>query len=465
MSPTDRTGHGTAGVDARLARLAPTVSPDPARLAAARAGLDAALDGVADRATSGTGGGTTAGTGPSRSRRVGDAHVLDLDPDPGEHDDLDDARLSRVDDDRVVPIGRGRTARERRQRRVRLGAAAAGVVGIVAVGLVLVPRPTPGPAAPVDSCAANLTASAVPEGADLDPAWTLLAQAQVDGTDLTLLRSPTTDMTGFCSEGGSTSTSTLWTTPPPEAADGEVAVGGVSHDEWYVAWGSVGSGARALRLFAEWPDEDGSGTSGRVVDMVLDGAGWSVVLPDDDVPPDARVSLLWQEYGVERSLPLDSGWPAKGEPATSLTEQRRRACAAGPDVSGMHPVVEQRHGDVGLTALMNDRRHLVACVQEADAPYDALTTLSGPASEAAPAHDGATAEIGGGDGARLMMMGSAGEDVVSVELKTEDGTVQAELSDGYWVAWSTDVIEEAWDEALLVWYLEDGSRHESEPFQ
>ncbi len=279
-----------------------------------------------------------------------------------------------------------------------------------------------------------------------------------------MLRSPATGMTGFCSYasgvGGTTSTSTLWTTPPPEAADGEVAVGGVSHDDWYVAWGSVGSGARAIRLYVEWPDEDGSGTSGRVVDVVLDGAGWTAMLPGDRVPADARVSLLWREYGVERSLALDSAWPEDGEPETALTAQRRRACTDGPDLSGLRPMIEERHDDVGITAMMNDRRESVVCLQEADPPYDSLTVMSGPA-DTAPARDTAVVDVGGATDRAEMVMGFAGEDVARVELETEDGSViPAELSDGYWVAWSTAGDGQALDEAWLVWYLDDGSRHE-----
>ncbi len=168
-----------AELDERLARLAPATSPDPERLAAARAVLGEVLDDAYD----GTVGGDRDGSSASRSRRVGDAHVLDLDDArPHRHGDADgdavgdtagDAPLPLVDDDVVVPLHRGRTARERRRRRVQLGAAAAGVVGVVAVGLVLVPQPAPGPASPEESCAANLTTSAVPEGFDLDPAWSL----------------------------------------------------------------------------------------------------------------------------------------------------------------------------------------------------------------------------------------------------------------------------------------------------
>ena len=463
MSPGGRTTGSSTRIDERLARLAPATSPDPERLAAARAMLGEVLDDRID----GTVDGDSDGSGSSRSRRVGDAHVLDLDDArhhrQGDTDTAGDAPLPLVDDDVVVPLGRGRTARERRRRRVQLGAAAAGVVGVVAVGLVLVPKVAPGPASPADACAAHLTASAAPEGFDGDTTWSPLAQDRVDDADLTLLRS-SRGWTGFCADArnavGASSTSTLWTTLPPEAEDGEPTVGGVSHDEWYVAWGSVGSGARAIRLYVERPEGDGSGTSGRVVDVVLDGAGWTIMLPGDRVPAGARVSLLWKEYGVERSLPLSSAWPEDGEPETSLTEQRRRACTDGPDVPGLRPLIEKRYEDVGLTTMMNDDRELVACLQDVDPPYQSLTTTSGPAGPE-PARDRAVLEFGGTTDRAEVVMGFAGEDVARVELETEDGTViPAELSDGYWVAWSTAGDGQALDEAWLVWYLDDGSRHE-----
>ncbi|MEL7976337.1 hypothetical protein AAG589_10775 [Isoptericola sp. F-RaC21] len=449
MSPAG----STSGIDERLARLAPASSPDPERLAAARTALDTVLDEALD------------GTGPSRSRRVGGAHVLDLDDARARRGDGDgdgDAPFPLVADDVVVPLGRGRTARERRRRRVQLGAAAAGVVGVVAVGLVLAPQPAPGPASPESSCAEQLTAS-LPERLELDPAWSSLAHESAGGADLTLLRSPE-ELTGFCADtrgaGGFTSTSTLWTDPAPAAADGEVTLGGVSDDDWYVAWGDVGPGARAVRLQVDPPHGGGAPGSVLVVDAVQDGAGWTVMMPGDRVPADAQVSLLWREHGAERSLPLDSAWPEDGEPATALTERRRRACTDGPDIPGLRPLFEKRYGDLGLTAMMNGRRELVMCVQETDPPYQSFTMTNGKA-DAAPARGVARVEIGTStDGAR-MLTGFAGADVASVELETEDGDViPAELRDGYWVAWSTDVSDETWDEAQLVWYLHDGSRHE-----
>ncbi|MFD6133753.1 hypothetical protein [Isoptericola sp. NPDC060257] len=446
----------TAGIDERLARLAPTTSPDPARLDAARAALDEVLDESL--------GGGRDGSGPSRSRRVGDAHVLDLDEARARHEGDGGGLLPVVDDDVVVPLGRGRTARERRRRRVRLGAAAAaGVVGVVGVGLVLAQQPAPGPASPADSCAANLMASAVPGGSELDPAWATLAHDTVGGADLTMLRSPTTGMTGFCSYasgvGGTTSTSTLWTDPAPTASDGEVTLGGVLDDDWYVVWGDVGPGAGAVRLQVEPPQDVDSPGSVLVVDAVRDGAGWTVMMPGDRVPTDARVSLEWREHDAERSLSLDSAWPEDGEPATALTEQRRQRCTDGPDVRGLRPLIERRYDDLGLTAMMNDRRELVMCVQEASPPYQAWTVTNGKA-DAAPARDVAAVEIGTSTDGAQVLTGFAGEDVASVELETEDGSViPAELSDGYWVAWSTGD-GDALDEAELVWYLDDGTRHE-----
>ncbi|MFE5337291.1 hypothetical protein ACFQ8E_15375 [Isoptericola sp. NPDC056573] len=449
------TAGSSTGIDERLARLAPTASPDPERLAAARAVLDDVLDETLD--------GDRDGSGPSRSRRVGDAHVLDLDDARARRDAADgDAPLPLVDDDLVVPLDRGRTARERRRRRVQLGAAAAGVVGVVAVGLVLAPRPAPGPASPESSCAEQLTAS-LPERFDLHPAWSSLAHDTVGGASLTMLRSPE-KLTGFCADtsdaAGSTRTNTLWTDPAPTASAGEVTLGGVMDDDWYVAWGDVGSGARDVRLQVEPPRDAGAPGSLLVVDTVRDGAGWTVMLPGDRVPTDARVSLLWREDGTARSLALDSAWPEDGEAATALTEQRRQRCTDGPDVTGLRPLIERRYDDLGLTAMMNDRRELVMCVQDAYPPYQAWTVTSGRA-DAAPARDVAAVEIGTSTDGAHVLTGFAGADVERVELETEDGTVvPAELSDGYWVAWSTTSGGDILGEAQLVWYLDDGSRHE-----
>ncbi|MGW8564971.1 hypothetical protein [Isoptericola sp. NPDC055881] len=440
-----------ADLDERLARIAPTTSPDPDRLDAARAALDAVVDALVDGAPS------------PRSRRVGGAHVLDLDEARvGLGDDL---VLPEPDDEVVVPLTRGRTARERRRRRVQLGAAAAGVVGMVAVGIALSPWPaTPGPAAaPEVPCAAMLSDSgSLPEG-DADPRWSMLTQDTYDGTDLALMRSPVLGYTGFCAgsggAGAATSSTVLWTGEVPEPADGEVTLGGMVDDRWYVLWGDAGPGARSVQVRAQWSDER-SHTSELVVDARRDGYGWSVLLPGDEVPSDARISLEWRDYGIARSAPLDSAWPSDGEAATALTAQRRNACTAGPDLPGLHPLAEKRYDQLGLTSMMNARRELVVCIQEADPPYDSVNTMSGPA-DAAPAKDEATVDVGGAaDGAR-MLTGFAGKDVASVELMTPDDTViEAELSDGYWVAWSTTVADEEWDLARLVWYLDDGSRHE-----
>ncbi|MFC7877571.1 hypothetical protein [Isoptericola sp. NPDC057391] len=449
------TAGSPTSIDERLARLAPAASPDPERLAAARAVLDEALDG----------------TGPSRSRRVGDAHVLDLDAARAHrHDDTNgDAALPLIDDDVVVPLVRGRTARERRRRRVQLGAAAAGVVGIVAVGLVLAPRPAPGPASPADSCASSLTASAVPDGLDLDPAWAPLAHETVGGADLTMLRSPATGMTGFCSYtsggGGTTSTSTLWTTPAPEAEDGEVTFGGVAHDDWYVAWGDVGADASAVRLEVEPPRDTASPGSVLVVDAVRDGAGWTVMMPGDRIPADARVSLRWREHGVERSLALDSAWPEDGGPVTALTDQRRTACV--PGWRGNETTVEDRRGEHGVT-MVPDRASgwFTACVQEAAPPYTPLVTSGGELPAEEPASDEAVAVSGSGGGGAGQLVGVAGDGVARVEVRTADGTrLVALVSDGYWVAWSADLVvpttpgeadEGPWDGATMAWYDADG---------
>ncbi|MCK9795410.1 hypothetical protein M1843_16825 [Isoptericola sp. 4D.3] len=435
-----------AELDERLARLAPTTSPDPERLDAARAALDAALDGPGD----------------PRSRRVGGAHVLDLGDVPA-----GDAPLG-VADDVVVPLDRGRTARERRRRRVRLGVAAAGVVGVVGVGLALSPwGPAPGPASPTAaSCLAHVADSAPSENAEPDLAWRTLAHEASGSADATLLRSHATGDTGFCGNrtdgAGSTSTSMLWTNVPPEVpGTGQVAVGGALDGEWYVAWGAAGADVTSLRLHAAWSAGDGSSDSGLVVDARRDGADWSVFLRGEEVPDDAVVSLVWQlDDGTEQSLPLDSGWPEGGAAETVLTQQRRDACTDGPGLPGLRPVIEERYDDLGLTVAVG-RGQLVACMQEAVPPYDSGNTMSGPVAAQGPAPDEAVSEVGGSADDDRMMVGRAGDDVARVEVLLADGTVvEGVLSDGYWAAWTSTASEKAWDGARLVWFLEDGSRHE-----
>lgn len=463
-----------AELDERLARLAPATSPDPERLAAARAVLGEVLDDAYD----GTVGGDRDGSSASRSRRVGDAHVLDLDDArPHRHGDADgdavgdtagDAPLPLVDDDVVVPLHRGRTARERRRRRVQLGAAAAGVVGVVAVGLVLVPRPAPGPASSVARCESGLTAAALPDGTEFDLDWRTLVHESRDGSDLLLLRDDATGLTGFCADDqtsqGSSTTTTLWSedAPATPAAD-EVFVGALQDDEWYVVWGVAGSDVSSVRLLAEWSRDGQPDETAVIVEprRTEDGL-WSVFVPGAKIPAEAETSLEWRlADGAEESMPLDSAWPEQGAPGTPLVDARRDACVPGSSSADRRPVLEGRHGDAGLTVFVGDDQRFVVCLQEALPPYSAYHTLTGSPVEDAPGEGMATALVGGGDDDGRVMLGRAGADVVRVEvLSTDGGRVGADLSDGYWVAWASSLDEDAWDDARLVWYLDDGSRHE-----
>ncbi|MFE6971489.1 hypothetical protein [Isoptericola sp. NPDC057653] len=459
MNPAGSTSGSTAGVDERLARLAPTTSPDPERLAAARAALDATLDGPGD----------------PRSRRVGDAHVLELRDHRREDggDDVPDATglavvtpVGAYDDDVVVPLGRGRTARERRRRRVQLGAAAAGVVGVVAVGLALTGRPpAPVPAGPPPSACASRLTTAAHQADDVEQpqAWrSLAAESRDDGTRLVLMRSDDAGLTGFCGEAGdagsSSASTTLWPDDhPAEPGPDEVVPAGVRDDDWYVAWGAAGQDVRSIRLSVD----DGPATDVRTI-----GNGeWAVMLPGDEVPPDARLTLLWTATdGSERSTPLEGAWPADPATVTSPAEARRDACAPGRDATGVRPVLEQRVGDDGITVLARDGKRFVVCRQDAEPPYRAWHTLSGTISDL-PARDEATALGGGGSDDARTLVGQAGDDVARVQLRIPDGTLlDALLAGDYWLVWGTGFSEDQWTDARLVWYLEDGSRHESPTF-
>lgn len=466
------TAGSTTGIDERLARLAPATSPDPERLDAARAVLDDVLDESLD--------GDRGGSGPSRSRRVGDAHVLDLDDARARRDGdeaLDDDRrapLPLVDDDVVVPLGRGRTARERRRRRVQLGAAAAGVVGVVAVGLVLAPRLAPGPASPEDSCAANLTASAVPEGFDLEPAWRTLATESSRRGDVTLLLTEDGELSGFCTESAddraTISTSVVWPAGPDEAPDPDEILPAGTHvdpDGWSVLWGTAGEGVRSVDLHAEWDEsvdrsfreENGIGllTEGRLTDGF-----WSVFLAPGEIPEGASIALTWHlADGTSRSAPLLSAWDDRGE----FAGQRRTACV--PGWRGNETVVDDRRGEHGVT-MVADRESgwFTACVQEADAPYMPLVTSGGELPAHRPASDQAVAVSGSAGGRAAQLVGVAGDDVARVEVRTEDGSrLVALVSDGCWVAWSADLVdpttageadEGPWEGATMAWYDADG---------
>ncbi|MFC8597837.1 hypothetical protein [Isoptericola sp. NPDC057191] len=449
-----------ADLDERLARIAPTTSPDPDRLDAARAALDAVVDALVDGAPS------------PRSRRVGGAHVLDL--DEARVGLGDDVVLPEPDDEVVVPLTRGRTARERRRRRVQLGAAAAGVVGVVAVGLALSPwQPDLGPAGlsgPPSACASRLTTAAhQTEDVFASPTWRELAhESHADGTRLALLRSDDAGLTGFCAEDGravsSAASTTLWADDhPAEPGPDEVVPAGVrDDDDWYVAWGSAGEDVRDVRLNAEWADGR-SGTQGLVVEArTLRDDEWVVFLRREELPVGATVSLLWRASdGSERSTPLEGAWPADPDTVTPPAEARRDACAGGRSSTGVEPVIEERHGDAGLTLLARDHQRFVVCQQDAEPPYEPFHTVSATTDDL-PSSDEATPVVGGGSADARVLVGLAGDDVARVQLWAAGGTeIDATVSDGYWTVWAHGLTEQQWSDARVVWFLADGSRQET----
>ena len=120
-------------------------------------------------------------------------------------------------------------------------------------------------------------------------------------------------------------------------------------------------------------------------------------------------------------------------------------------------------------------QRFTVCLQDAEAPYGQLSRTAGELPDDDPAPDEAAAMVGSGSDEAAALVGVAGADVARVEVTTADGTrVDADLSDGYWVAWGTDLEVSdrrvqaerdagPWDGATLTWYGADDVELGSEP--
>ncbi|WP_407320293.1 hypothetical protein UQW22_07520 [Isoptericola halotolerans] len=427
-------------IDDRLARLAPTSSPDPEGLAAARAAVfDAAVE---DR------------TGSRRGRVHERTQVVDL------HDEsLDDV---------VAPLGAAR----RRNRHLGVAAAAAGAVGVISVGLVLLPGEVGFvPASPGATCGDQLVGNLglQPETAE-ELTWRTVASESGGTADTTLLVLDGGGVAGVCSDvrgdGGTTTSTTTWSLPGAEPAADEILPRGVTSGPAPVVWGVAGAGVDSVDVALEWSDDGGSmtGDSGVVVEArMTDDGYWSAFFsPEDRVPQDAAVALTWRlADGTEGSMSLDEAWPGV-DATTPLAEARREECPSGSSSSGLRPVFEEVRDEVGVTLLGDGVRRTVLCAQDADPPYTQRLTSGGTASAPAPAADEAVADSGGGGGHAAALVGRAGEDVARVEVTTTDGlSLDAEVVDGYWMVWVESPAASddngLWQDATLRWHLTDGS--------
>ncbi|WP_166851199.1 hypothetical protein [Isoptericola sp. BMS4] len=457
-------------LDERLARLAPSVSPDPDRLAAARAALDAATALHPD----------DAGAGHDRRSSVeGGAHVIDLDPHDDGHVEV------------VTPLDAASRARDRRRRRVTLAAASVGVLGVVGTALVLSPvGPNLTPATPERACAALMEAG-MPGGPATDLTWRTLASESRADAHLALVQGG--GLTGLCEggrlDGHDFTRTTTWPAVPDEAPEpDEVRPSGVSGEivpdatepGWYVVWGLSGGDVRDVRLQIERHEYDTDGslrhTAGTVVEVDRAGDGrWSAaldageVLPDaeladDTLPDDVEVTLLWQVDGQEHSLPMDAGWQTDDHPSNVLVQARRTACEPNWRGRDHDLVVEERRGDRGVMLVVDEySAWFAACVQNARPPYEPFSTVGGDLPRGPLAPDDVRAVAGGGSGPASMLVGRAGDDVSRVEARTADGArVDAIMGDGYWVATHDAASDDPWDDATLTWFLDDGSKGGSE---
>ncbi|GAA1728828.1 hypothetical protein GCM10009809_25520 [Isoptericola hypogeus] len=447
-------------IDRRLARLAPTTSPDPDRLAAARAALEASVDD-----------GGAAGTGRSSVR--GGAHVIELTPHgagdrvPPGAGDIGSAGRDVL---RARPAQRPRL----RDRRAALVAAAAGGIVVVAAaallvspaGLDLVPS-----SSPVESCQDRLAASAVPKELADDVTWRTLARQSSDRADLTLLTTEQGELSGFCADahpagGEATSTTVVWPWGPDDApARDEILPRGTVLDGWSVLWGVAGEDVVRVDVSAWWTDEGGPGPStsesGLEGEARMTDGYWSAFFAPGEIPDGAEVTLTWHlADGTTRSAPLDSAWEDGGEFAGA----RRTGCDPDWREAGTRPVVEVRREDHGVTMFVKpSKRWFRICVQDAEAPYEPLVDMGGDLPTDDPPADGVAVSSAGGSSDRAgALVGLSGEDVARVVVTTADGTtLDADLADGYWVAWATDSgrgDEGTWTGATLTWYDADGTR-------
>ncbi|PRZ03074.1 hypothetical protein BCE75_11542 [Isoptericola sp. CG 20/1183] len=426
----------TSNIDDRLARLAPTSSPDPERLAAARS---AVFDTTEDERC-----------GSRRGRAHDGAHVVDL------HDAPDDV---------VTPLG---AARRRRNRHLGAAAAAAGVVGVVSVGIVLLPGEAGiFPASPESTCEDQLLRhlGPLPEDAE-EPVWRTVASESTDTTDTTLLVLDGGGLAGACSEirgegGGFTSTAT-WSLPDVEPAADEILPRGITTGRAPVVWGVADANVTGVVVTHEWDH----GTSRSVVEArVTDDGYWSAFFsPEDRIPQDAEPRFTWQlEDGTERSMALDEAWPGV-DASTPLAEARREACGMTFPSSSPRLVLEEVRDDAGVTFLADGAGPSVLCLQDAGPPYSVRLASGGTTlePETSPAEEEAVADYGGAGSRGAALVGRAGDDVARVQVTTTDGLpFDAEVVDGYWVVWGaalgSEEGDDPWQDATLRWYLTDGS--------
>jgi hypothetical protein len=117
-----------------------------------------------------------------------------------------------------------------------------------------------------------------------------------------------------------------------------------------------------------------------------------------------------------------------------------------------------------FAVVLDDTNRLKTCIQDANPPYASLLQMNSPDIGPALPADEAVAIGPGTSRTGTALIGRAGADVARVTARTVDGTeLEADLGDGYWVAWSPDLMgrgaeEDLWDGATVTWYLTDGTR-------
>ena len=400
----------------------------------------------------------------------------------------DGVHVIELVDDRVrADGGDPTTPRPRsRRRRVTLAAAAAGVV-VVAAGALLVSREGPRlfPPSPAEACEDRLTDEVVPEGLGADLSWRTIAHESWPTADLTLLVTEDGGLSGFCAVGDGPDTTTVWTDTSATPGPDEVLPRGTGLGGWPVLWGVAGEDVEAVDVEAEWTDEGGPGPhsseSGLMVEArMTDDGYWSAFFGPGELPEDAEVTLVSHlTNGIPRSVPLAAAWDDAATETDSdsraLADARRDACSAGWRGQGNRPVLESRRDDHGVTMITDPGRgSFTMCVQEADAPYTPFVELSGELPPDDPAPGAVRAATGSGGGRAAVVVGAAGEDVARVAVTTTaDVRIEADLVDGYWVAWGADLARSEgtqaerdagpWDGATLTWYDADGSELGTRP--
>ncbi|WP_278235564.1 hypothetical protein [Isoptericola sp. AK164] len=436
-------------VDERLARLAPTGSPDPERFAAARAELEVAVTDPH--------GPTAARSAPTTPGTSGASHRLDLDEDQI---------------DVVTPLDTVQQARRRRGRRWTLAAAVAGVVAVTGTAVVLSPvGPDVAPAwlsSPEQSCADQ-----VPEIADLeeltgDIVWRTIARSSA-GADVEIVTDPESRVAGVCltSHDDGTVTTGYWTLPGDTPDADEVRPQGQVTERGIFVWGFAGQDVTSVDVEARWRDRD----RGAVIEAFLDdGTWWAHDVEAEEIPEDAEIQVhATLDDGTTTTVSLDDAWPG-ADSWNPLAEARRAECRSVRDWETgerVSPVLEDRRGDLGLALYADvDSRTMSACIQEADPPYEKLSFTSASEASLNPADNEAWAVSAGGSGPHQIAVGVAGDDVESVEVTTGTGDVlEANVSNGYWAVWAPDSSSsgsvdpaDLWQDATIQWQLTDGSR-------